>query len=114
MSRQNQLFVFLVAQMVKNLPAVLDTLVQSLGWKDPLEKEITTHSSFRAWRIPWTEKPGGLQSTGSQRVRLTERLTVSPRTIRKAKGNRKEDMILLLKGLGEEWITRAWNETEAC
>ena len=76
--------------MVKNLPAVLDTLVQSLGWKDPLEKEITTHSSFLAWRIPWTEKPGGLQSMGSQRVRLTERLTVSPRTMRKAKGNRKE------------------------
>ena len=45
---------------------------------------------------------------------MTERPTVSPRTMRKAKGSRKEDMILLLKGLGEEWITRAWNETEAC
>ena len=59
----------LVAQRIKHLPAMQETWVQSLGWKDPLEKEVATHSSILAWRIPWTEEPGGLQSTGSQRVR---------------------------------------------
>ena len=58
----------LVAQ-VKSLPEVQETWVQSLGWEDPLEKEMATHSRILAWRIPWTEEPGGLQSTGSQRVR---------------------------------------------
>ena len=58
----------LVAQMVKNLPAMQETQVQSLGSEDPLEKGITTHSSLLAWRIPWTEDPGGLHSMGSQRV----------------------------------------------
>ena len=58
----------LVTQMVKNLPAVWETWVRSLGREDPLEKEMATHSSILAWRIPWTEEPGGLQSTGSQRV----------------------------------------------
>ena len=52
----------LVAQMVKNLPAMQETQVQSLGWEDPLEKGMATHSSILAWRIPWTEEPGGLQS----------------------------------------------------
>ena len=54
--------------MVKNLPALQETGVQSLGQEDPLEKGMTTHSSNLAWRILWTEEPGGLQSTGSQRV----------------------------------------------
>ena len=54
----------LVAQMVKNLPAMQETRVRSLSQEDPLEKEMTTHSSIVAWRIPWTEEPGGLQSTG--------------------------------------------------
>ena len=58
----------LVAQSVKNLPAVQETPVQSLGWEDPLEKEMATHSSILAWKISWTEEPGGLQSMGSQRV----------------------------------------------
>ena len=56
----------LVAQSVKNLPAVQETRVRSLGREDPLEKEMATHSSILAWRIPWTEEPGGLQSMGSQ------------------------------------------------
>ena len=56
-----------MAQLVKNLPAVQETWVQSLGWEDPLEKEMATHSSILAWRIPWTEDPGRLQSMGSQR-----------------------------------------------
>ena len=55
--------------MVKCLPAMWETQVQSLGWEDPLEKEMATHSSILAWKIPWTEEPGGLQSMGSQRVR---------------------------------------------
>ena len=54
--------------MVKNLPAVWETWVQSLGWEDPLEKGTTTNSNILAWRIPRTEEPGGLQSMGSQRV----------------------------------------------
>ena len=54
----------LVAQMVKNLPVVQETWIQSLGWKDPLEKGMATHSSILAWRIPWTEDPGRLQSMG--------------------------------------------------
>ena len=54
--------------MVKNLPAKQETQVQSLGREDPLEKEMTTHSSILAWRISWTEEPGGLQSMGPQRV----------------------------------------------
>ena len=58
-----------MAQMVKKLPEMQETLVQSLGWEDSLEKEIATHSSILAWRIPWTEEPGGLQSMGSLRVR---------------------------------------------
>ena len=58
----------LVSQMVKNLPAVQETEVQSLGQEDPMEKEMATHSSILAWRILWTEEPGRLQSTGSQRV----------------------------------------------
>ena len=56
-----------MAQLVKSLPAMWETQVLSLGGEDPLEKEMTTHSSILAWRIPWTE-PGGLQSMGSQRV----------------------------------------------
>ena len=52
--------------MVKNLPAMQETWAQSLGWEDPLEKEMATHSSMLAWRIPWTEEHGGLQSTGLQ------------------------------------------------
>ena len=61
-----------MAQMIKNLPAVQETCVQSLGQEDPLEKGMATHSSILAWRIPWTEKPGGLQSMGFQRVEATE------------------------------------------
>ena len=58
----------LVAQLVKNLPAMCETWVRSLGREDPLEEGMATHSSILAWRIPWTEEPGGLQSMRSQRV----------------------------------------------
>ena len=58
----------LVAQRLKHLPGMQETRVQSLGWEDSLEKEMATHCSTLAWRIPWREEPGGLQSTGLQRV----------------------------------------------
>ena len=54
----------MVAQTLKNLPAMQESWVQSLGWEDPLEKGMATHSSILVWRIPWTEEPGGLQSMG--------------------------------------------------
>ena len=57
-----------MAQAVKPLPAMRETWVRFLGLEDPLEKEMATHSSILAWKIPWTEEPGGLQSTGSQRL----------------------------------------------
>ena len=61
----------LVAQLVKNLPAMQETLVHFLGWEDPLEKEMATHFSILAWRIPWTEEPDRLQSTGSRELDTT-------------------------------------------
>ena len=62
---------------LKPLPAMRKTWVRSLGREDPLEKEMATHSSIRAWRIPWTEEPGGLQSTGSQRVGHDREISLS-------------------------------------
>ena len=59
----------LMVQTIKNLPAMQETRVQSLGWKDPLEKGMATHSSILAWKIPWAEELGRLQSMGLQRVR---------------------------------------------
>ena len=61
-----------VARLVKSLSAMRETWVQSLGWEDPLEKEVATHSSILAWRIPWTEEPGGLQSMGHKKLDVTE------------------------------------------
>ena len=60
---------FLIAQTVKNLPAMQETQVQSLGWEDPLEKKMATHSSIPAWKIPWMVEPGRLPSMRLQRVR---------------------------------------------
>ena len=62
----------MVSQMVKNLPAMQKTGVQSLAWEDPLEKRMSTHSSLLVWRIPWAAEPGRLQSIGLQRVDTTE------------------------------------------
>ena len=61
----------LIAQLLKNLPAMQETLVRFLGWEDPLKKGMATHSSILAWRIPWAEEPGWLQSTGSQESDVT-------------------------------------------
>ena len=66
--RQQRICASLVAQTAKNLTAMQETPVQSLGQEDPLEKEMATHSNILAWRIPWTEKPGRLQSMGWQSV----------------------------------------------
>ena len=63
-------FLTLVAQRLKRLPAMQETWVQSLGQEDPVEKKMATHSSILAWKIPWTEEPGGLQYMRSQRVGL--------------------------------------------
>ena len=65
-----------MAQVVKNLPAMQEMQVQFLGWEQPLEKDMATHSSILAWDIPWTKEPGGLQSMGLRRVEKTERLTL--------------------------------------
>ena len=67
--RERERWVSLVAQMVKNLPATQETKIRSLGWEDPLEERMSTHSSILAWRIPWTEESGRLESMGSQRVK---------------------------------------------
>ena len=67
----------LMGQVVKNLPAMQETRVRSLIWEDPREKGIATHSSFLAWRIPGTEKPGGLQAMGSQSRTRLKRLSSS-------------------------------------
>ena len=67
----------LVTQMVKNLPAMLEIWVRSLGWENPLEKGMATHSSILAWRITRTEEPGGLQAMDRQELDTTERLTLS-------------------------------------
>ena len=68
-----------MAQRLKRLPAMQETWVRSLGWEDPLEKEMVTHSSILAWRIPWAEEPVGLQSTGSQsQTRLSDFTFFSP------------------------------------
>ena len=66
-----------MAQKVKNLPTMGETQVQSLGWEDPLDEGMTTHSSILVWRIPWAEEPGGLHSMGSQESDMTEQLTLS-------------------------------------
>ena len=73
----------LVTQMVKNLPAMQETGAQSLGWEDPLENEMETHSIIIAWVIPWTEEPGGLQFMVHKRIGL-DLVTNSPPTTTKA------------------------------
>ena len=64
-----------MAQTVKRLSTMQETWVRSLGWEDPLEKEMATHSGILAWRMPWTEEPGRLQSMGSPELDMTERLS---------------------------------------
>ena len=70
-SSKKWIYASLIAQLVKNLPAVQEAWVLFLDWKDPLEKEVATHSSMLPWRIPWTEEPGRLQSMWSQELDMT-------------------------------------------
>ena len=70
-SSEKWIYASLIAQLVKNLPAVQEAWVLFLDWKDPLEKEVATHSSMLPWRIPWTEAPGRLQSMWSQELDMT-------------------------------------------
>ena len=77
----------LVTQLVKNLPAMQETQVQSMGQKDPLEKEMATYYRILAWRIPWTEEPGRLQFTGSQRMSWMQLSTHAKKKKKKAYSN---------------------------
>ena len=88
----------LVAERLKHLPPMRETQVRSLGWEDPLEKEMATHSSILAWRIPWTEEPGRLQSTGLQRVRhdWATSLHFIPGSLEKQESSRKTFISALL------------------
>ena len=69
--------VSLMAQIINNLLSMQETCVRSLGWEDSLEEGMATHSSILAWRITWTEEPGGLQSMGPKESDMTERITLS-------------------------------------
>ena len=85
---ESQIYISLMAQMVKNLLAVQESHAPSLGQEDPLEKEMATHSSILAWEIPWAEEPGRLQSMGSQRVRHN-RVTITHSSTRKRETGEK-------------------------
>ena len=82
----------------KNLPAVQETRVRSFGWEDPLEKEMATHSSILAWKIPWTEETGGLQSTGSKRV--GHDWTTNTHTKHFSKKRKTGKMLIIVKDRG--------------
>ena len=99
------LWASLLAQMVKNLPAVQETRVWFLGWWDPLEKGMTTHSSVLAWEISWTEVPGELQSTASQRVRHDWVTNTFAFTLSR---NRIERLVM--KKIGKEVMWMAFSE----
>ena len=85
-----------MAQAVKKLPAVQEIDIQNLGWEDPLENWMATHSSILAWKIPWAEEPGGLQSKGWQRARH-ERVTKNHRTVLRSSGRQRRAQPGLLR-----------------
>ena len=97
----------LMAQRLKRLPTMQETWVRSLGGEDPLEKEMATHSSILAWRIPWTEEPGRLQSTGSQRVRHDWETSPSP-----SYWTGKCERVKITKGAGYRINLRLWKDTK--
>ena len=90
----------LVAQMVKNPPAMQETWVQSMDWEGPLKGETATHSRILAWRIPWTEEPGGLQSMGLLRLRHDWATHTFPFGWRKSGENRNSKLVSMVKSLG--------------
>ena len=86
--------------MVRNLPAMQETQVQSLGWGDPLEKEMATHSSILAWRIPWTDEPGRLQSLGLQSwTRLSDCTHINIKSLLKVHSNFQKSFL----SWGNQW-----------
>ena len=96
-----------MAQRLKHLPAMQETWVRSLGWEDPLEKEMATHSSILAWRIPWMEESGGLQSMGSQsQTRLSDFISLHRDLKMERSHNVKlyKDVIFLV--FLNQWITK--------
>ena len=92
----------LVAQRLKHLPTMRETWVRSLGWEDPLEKEMATHSSILAWRIPWMEEPGGIQSTESQSVRHDWATSLHMKS---------RKMVLMNLLAGQQWRCRCKQKT---
>ena len=104
---------FLVAQGLKHLPAMWETWVRSLGQEDPLEKEMTIHSSTIVWKIPWTEESGKLQSMGSQRVGHSLETGQKQQTILKGKGQGRGRTIMGKKGLfrKDKWAFRRTDES---
>ena len=96
---------FLVAQMVKNLPAMQKTQAWSLGWENPLEKGMATHSSILAWRIPWTEEPGGLQFMRLQRG--GHDWGTNTFTLRRASSHQMEIQLRGLEGAVRDWGEKA-------
>ena len=112
----------LMAQMVRNLPAMQETWIQSLGWEDPLEKGMATHSSILAWRIPWTEEPGGILSMGLQRIRhdwatntftfiyIEVRVQETPKIYKKGCIDREKKT--LKKASIRAWEQRRWKEVD--
>ena len=101
----------LVAQTVKNPPAMKETWDQSLGWEDPLEKGMETHSSILAWRIPWTEEPGWLQSMGSQGVGHDWTTDTDAPTVRDTYKLRKNQTPVAL-GLTAEHGSLSWKSVQ--
>ena len=102
------------AQRLTHLPTMWETQIRSLGWEDPLEKQMATHSSIRAWRIPWTEEPGRLQSTGRKELDTTERLHCH------FLSSKINDCCFKLLGFGVDFIqywisgTQSWEALEHC
>ena len=109
MPKQQQNPTTLVVQRLKRLPAMWETWVQSLGREDPLEKEMATHSSILAWRIPWTEELGGLQSTGRKESDTTEQLHFHFHL----KKNRQRDSIRRPLQKSKHEIMVAWTRESA-
>ena len=89
-----------MAQRIKHLPAVQETCVRSLGWEDPLEKEMATHSSSLAWRIPWTEEPGGYSPWACKESDMTEQLHFLSLSCLKLEINISKEMLILIGRLG--------------
>ena len=90
--------------MVKNLPAMQETWVRFLGGEDPLEKGMATHSSILAWRIPWTEEPGGLQSRGAQTVRHNRATNTYIHTYTHTQASLVDQLVKKLPAMQETWV----------